>query len=527
MIAVKRRLLTPGLLLLLYCFVWFMLNLLILADYPFMHSDEPWLSGLSRQIMSEGRLDVTEPFYDLHKRHPHAIKILFHLGQIVFIKILGYSLYSVRFFSLTGGFLCLIGINSFFRNLTGSEKSEWFSLVMTIWFSLDIQFIYASHTARQEIFLLLLMILSCVVLQKGKGYLPAAVSALLTGIAIGFHPNAFLVAWPAGLYLLTEIIRRRRSAACGAVFLIIAAGAAAFFLWLSFCFNSHFIRDYLTYGSSLGVTETPDIKLLRWPGFHQKLFTQKGGTYYLPDIRWQYISLPFFLLMLLLPGRSQRTLIFCGLIGINIGLMILGKYSQPSIIFLFPFYYGAAAAGIVRLKFLSGPLTRLLPILLTGVTILFTSMELRKELNRSNENYADYISQISETLPPDSVCLGNLTLEYYLENGNLYHWRNLENLPDKGDTDGDSPLSGYIRSRGINRIVVPAEILYIYRSRPVWNVLYGNPAHWYPQLEQFLEEECRLEAEFPSPGYGIRIASFRNSREWPVKIYKVIPEDSR
>ena len=218
MIVVKRKRLTPGHLLLLYSIVWFMLNLLILTDYPFMHSDEPWLSGLSRQMMAEGRPDVTEPFYDLYERHPHAIKILFHLGQSFFIKILGYSLFSVRFFSLTGGFLCLTGIYYFFKNLTGSERSEWFSLVMTIWFSLDIQFIYASHMARQEIFLLLLMILSCVILQRGKGYPHAAVSALLIGTAAGIHPNAFLIAWPAGLYLLTEIIRKRRSAACGAVF---------------------------------------------------------------------------------------------------------------------------------------------------------------------------------------------------------------------------------------------------------------------------------------------------------------------
>ena len=275
------------------------------------------------------------------------------------------------------------------------------------------------------------------------------------------------------------------------------------------------------------MTETPDIKLLRWPGFHQKLFTQRGGTYYLPDIRWQYISLPFFLLMMLLPGGSQRSLVICGLAGLNIGLFILGKYSQPSIIFLIPFYYGAAAAGIFRLKSLSGPLGNPLPILLMGVTALFTVMELKKELIPANESYTTYINRISDTLPPDSVCLGNLTLEYYLENGNLYHWRNLENLPEKKETDISSPLHDYIRSRRINWIVVPEEIPYIYRNRPVWNVLYGNPAHWHPQLEQFLKEECRLEAEFPSPGYGTRIVAFRNSKEWPVKIYRVIPEDSR
>jgi hypothetical protein len=45
-----------GLLLLAYLTGYFFVNLTFLADYPFVHSDEAWLSGLTRNMMESGSL---------------------------------------------------------------------------------------------------------------------------------------------------------------------------------------------------------------------------------------------------------------------------------------------------------------------------------------------------------------------------------------------------------------------------------------------------------------------------------------
>ncbi|HHT50925.1 MAG TPA: 4-amino-4-deoxy-L-arabinose transferase, partial [Eubacteriaceae bacterium] len=61
----------------IYLLVYFILNILFLVDFPFVHSDEPWLSGLSRAMMESRSLAVTEPFFDSFERNPHSIKLIF------------------------------------------------------------------------------------------------------------------------------------------------------------------------------------------------------------------------------------------------------------------------------------------------------------------------------------------------------------------------------------------------------------------------------------------------------------------
>ena len=517
-------------LLFLYLLLWFSVNLLILTDYPFLHTDEPWLSGLSRHMLTQGRPDVTEPFYDLYPRHPHAIKILYHSLQVLFIEFMGYSFFTVRLLSLLAG---ATGLALFYRlvrlflqseNYTTGISPSLLSIAVTILLSLDSQYIYASHTARQEIFLLCLMLLSLYFLLK-SGKAAAVAAGAMIGIAAGFHPNAFLIAWPASLFLLGQILLKRRPLSTGGIFLLTAAAGAGIFVLLSFLFNPSFPTDYLRYGEPLGVTAQTDLKLLRWPLFHAKLFNRISGTYYLPDIRWQYLTLPFLLLSVL-PNRRFYLLIASGLIGVNTGLLLLGKYSPPSVVFLIPFYYLAAGCGLYSLSRKKIILPSLLFLFILGGTATFMYSNISRELAPSNEHYSDYLSKIREYLPEDSIVLGGLNLEYYLPDGQLFHWRNLAELPKWKDKKTPSPLEGYIREREISHIVIPEEIPFIYGSRPVWNVLYGNTAYWYPQLIVFLEEHSRKVGRFDSPGYGVRIAAYRQKKNWPVEIYEVLPEAS-
>lgn len=525
-IVTKYRKYNPQVILGGYLLLWFLVNLLFLTDFPLMHSDEPWLSGLSRQMSAEGRLDVTEPFYDLYERHPHAIKILYHLFQILFIQIFGYSLFTLRLLSLAGGVICLYLMFQLLKLLLPRSDSSLLPLLVVIWMSWDIQFIYAAHTARQEILMLALMLSSLILTLDGKSTAYGALTGCIIGLAAGFHPNAFLIAWPAGLFLLGEILTGRRSLLSGIAFLLTAALTAALFVNLSFHFNPSFVQDYLSYGEPLGVVDAGDVKLLKWPLFYSKIFNRIGGTYYLPDIRWQFYTLPLFILLLPL-SMGRKGIIPAGLIGINLGILILGKYSQPSVVFLTPFYYMAGAVLLAGLRRISGQLQVLLILILLPLTLLLSAQEIKGVMDPSGESYDEYLEEIRVLVPENSRVLGSLNLEYYLERGSLYNWRNLAFLPAEREEETESPFASYIHSRDINMIVIPSEIDFVYKNRPLWNALYGNTAHWYPQMEEFLENDCVLTGRFDSPGYGTRIEAYKNIKKWTVSVYRVISDDSR
>lgn len=134
---IKKRQLAPAFTV-LYLLLYFAISLLLLEQFPLVHSDESWLAGLTRNMMAAGKLSVTEPFFDLKPRYPHGIKMLFHLMQMVSIKLFGYSVFSVRLISLLVGILFLYLFQKLIMELV---ENHWISLLAMIMVSLDIQFI--------------------------------------------------------------------------------------------------------------------------------------------------------------------------------------------------------------------------------------------------------------------------------------------------------------------------------------------------------------------------------------------------
>ena len=48
-----------------FILLWFQLEpFVFLTRYPLVHSDESWLGGLTRNMMAQGSMSVTEPFFD-------------------------------------------------------------------------------------------------------------------------------------------------------------------------------------------------------------------------------------------------------------------------------------------------------------------------------------------------------------------------------------------------------------------------------------------------------------------------------
>ncbi len=500
-----------------YIVLWAGINLLFLTDFPFMHTDEAWLAGLSRAMITERSPSAVEPFFDLIHRAPHAIKLLFHCGQALFIQILGYKLFSIRLFSLLTGAFSMAA----FKELCDRLKLP--GAVCALLLSVQIQFIYASHFGRQEIQLLLLMLLSlnAVYSSKTDVFKRGLLAGLPTAIAVGFHPNAFIIAWPAGLILLFEIIRKRRKIREGLGFMIPPALSSVFFVMLSLWFNRSFIFDYSSFGSEVGVFNPFDVKLLGFDDFYRKLFMQISGTYYTPNIIPVFIisaAALVFLIIMLIKARGKKhsdafILSIAGIAGVNIGILLIGKYSAPSILFMIPFMIIMISTSV---KYLKSGLRKTAYFIVLLALASNTVMQVSNEI-RGRESYAEYKEQLEDLIPKGSGrVLGPLTAEFALDYDRLRDWRNLTALSNSGLN-----LEQYIKQADIKYIIYNEEYDLIYQNRPVWNILYGNPTVYHGQLQTFLAEDCSLLAEFSSPGYGTRIVLHRGKRDWFVRIYAV------
>ena len=192
-----KKITKPHTIIILYFIIYFLINLIFLSDFPYVHSDESWLSGLSRNILMNRDIKVTEPFFDAYGRNPHAIRLLFHLLQGAFIKIFGYHIFSFRLISLL---FSIATLYSFYRLSKIILKSEKLSLFAMILVSTDLQYLYATHLARQEIIILFALILSAYLLIQGINdhhYHQDIKIGVIIGLVLGFIPIVLLSPLPS------------------------------------------------------------------------------------------------------------------------------------------------------------------------------------------------------------------------------------------------------------------------------------------------------------------------------------------
>ncbi|MTI56523.1 ArnT family glycosyltransferase [Geosporobacter ferrireducens] len=505
---------------LLYAFFigYFLLNTIFLTRFPFIHSDESWLSGLSRNMLENKSFSVTESFYDLKIRNPHAIKILFHMIQVLFIQCFGYSLFNMRMISLLFGLLSLGSMYKLSAYIFNSSK--WAVLAMLL-LSVDIQFIYASHFARQEILLVCVLTYGLYFMfsrMDEKGYKKDLLLGVLVGLSIGLHPNSFVIALPFGLIYLYHICLTKRTHLMNLLlYAFTVAGFATGFVLLSISFDPNFISNYMAYGQSeFEVLQPISSKILQVKYYYLKLFYQVSGTYYTPNIKLQailFLSALFFSTIILFrrKGREKENILstLLGILAVNSGNILIGRYNQTSVIFLFPLFYILVIYAVKNLPMLY---KRLSIGIIISLILIATTMQI---FPLGNPTYDQYVAEISKVVPSDSVVLANLNTEYYFENGKLYDYRNLAFLKNH-----EMDFEEYIYKNQIQYIIYPEEMDFIYDTRPVWYGLYGNLVY-YEEMKAFLTQKCDKVYEFTDSVYGIRIVRYMNTKDWKIKIYKV------
>lgn len=512
--------------------LFFIINIFFLTNFPFIHSDEAWLSGLSRGIMEKRNLAVTESFFDLLPRHPHALKIFFHLLQIIFIKIFDYRIFTFRLISLLAGSLALY---TFYKIAFLITKSKSLSLGALLILAADIHFIYSSHLARQEIILVFIFLTAYYYFLKNilnirnknidthnstnstsKTSIKKNIYlGLILGAAVGFHPNAFIIALPfIIIYSWNLFFNKKAALKTYLCFGITLALSALFFVYLSFQFDPNFIDNYSSYGAQLGVLDSFLIKLENFKGFYQKLFYRVSGTYYIPPIKFQLI---FFAVLIIcsiikLFNKQDRVnkYLFLSIFAINLGFLIIGRYNQSSIIFIFPISYLIFINLIKDYNFKISSALIIILLFSLGSTSYIT---IAKD---SHYNYQNYLEQIAEAVPQDSKVLANLNTDYYFENAKLFDYRNLDYLEEN-----NLSFAEYIAKNKIEYIIYPEEMDFIYNTRPSWNILYGNLYPYYSEMQKFLKKETDLIKTFTNSTYAIRIVREIGNENWSIKIYKV------
>lgn len=494
-----------------FLLLWFCLNLLFLARYPLVHSDEAWLGGLTRNMLSQGSLKVTEPFFDLKPRYPHAIKILFHLLQMPLIALLGYSVYAVRLLSLMFGALSLYMVYRCLRETMPFQPA----LALTAALSVNGQFIQASHTARQEIILLFLLLWCASILLKHRGgvTLRAAVRlAVLTGLGVGLHPNSFLIAVGCGFAMLFIMLSSRKFAwKPPLAYIAVTGGIALVFVGISFWFDAQFVPHWLTYGDTEFELLVPAAdKLGGLLPYVARLWTGFSGTYTLPDLRPQLLLCGG----LFLGGAYaafKKSAAASAVLGMALGALVattlIGRYNQLSaILWMFPclLLFGAFPPRRTWAR-------RAVPAALAAVFALGAAGSAARALTY---DYNAYLQKIGAFVSEDTKTLANLNTGFYFGNDALLDLRNLSYLKESGMS-----FQEYVDSRGIEAIVWSDEMSFIYGHRPDFNVLYGNP-RYVPEAEAYFREHCTLLASFEDSGYGMRIVQLIGE-PCTVRVYRV------
>lgn len=238
-----------------------------------------------------------------------------------------------------------------------------------------------------------------------------------------------------------------------------------------------------------------------------------------------------------------------------IAIFVIGKYSPPSVVFLSPWLYvtgGLVLAGGLRYSPDGGAagvrrnrvtVPRGLCFLATVVLVvapLITGGQLLRELvlrhpphdTPATERYGEYRDRIRAAIPPGEIVLANLNAAFAFAPGELRVWRDLGSLPPvpelPPDPDDDlllgRPLAQFLSREEIRWVVLPVEELaMIYRDRPVWNEVYGNPHRFYPDLLMLLERYGTRVDRFEGGRYAMRLVPFMDEGPHHVEIYRLDP----
>lgn len=514
---------------------FFCINIVTLMTFPTVHSDELWLKGIATEMLTKGRFDVTEPFYDLYPRVIHPFRWLYNSFIIVALKTYGPTIAAVRFVSLLFGTLCLSLV---YKIACKHFDSPLYGIAATLMMCLNIQFVYSSHLGRQETIILFLLLFGYWLLLKNdiKHLVPKLSLIILLGM--GVHPNSFILGVCfAGLLFFSWFMHEARFSQFIVLIGMTTIGALSYVL-IGYLMNPNFITGYINFGKTLGVDTHASSRFEGFYWYWYKLFNQIGGTYDLFNIKVALILMAL-LSMIWLPlllisltkvriNKLKHSIFypFVTIIGIALSYLIIGRYNQTAIVFMMPFLIMLTLQSLqIALSLYEQSTNKKSPMILPVMLILLAMLwgsNLMHNLNAYDANrfysksYNVMLDEIAAHVPADSIVLGNLNIIEAFDPNRFYDIRNLGYLDSSSNA-----FENYIESRNIQYIILHEEMDYIARTSPKWDFLYVN-IDYYEEMQKYLESHATRIYAFENPLYAMRLSRFSGTYPWQTVIYKVV-----
>ena len=223
------------------------------------------------------------------------------------------------------------------------------------------------------------------------------------------------------------------------------------------------------------------------------------------------------------PLRLPLLLVF----GVNLGILLIGRYNVTSAVFIFPLMYLLSVLlleSVFPEQMPAEPIAnshqppenkrkkKRLPGLLILITVVLTQTGLHPPANP----YSTYLFQIQSAIPGQPKILGNLNAEYAFADCQLLDYRNLQYLDDQGITFAD-----YVAAQQIEYIIYYDELSVITENHPRYDVMYGDLTPIYAEMTAFIAEHCEEITVFSDASYGTNLAPLIDTRPWPIHIFRV------
>ena len=486
--------------------IFFILNALTIMEFPSVHSDELWLKGIADASKSAKSIWVTEPFFDLYPRSPHPFRWLYVSLENIFIKGFGNSVATMRLLSLS---MSTLALYTFYHLLKVLKLPAFWGLFSLMF---NISFIYTSRFGRQEssiLFIFLLAIYTVIRFADSKLSLSGILPAMITFLAIGIHPNSFIIAVVTVSIMFVQCFQKKRSTKSILIYLLTLTFSFGLWVGLSEWTHSGFFKAYLNYGASLGLDHAPLSRLNLFIWYFRKIYNQIGGTYDIMNLKW---LMAIGLLMLINPKLQNIGTL--GMASTALALFLIGRNNQLAIVFFMPWL-------VIAFLYTVKALMQKYKTLILSVFLLTMTYNAYVNIHEYALNmpyvldYQDMIEILKASIPEESTVLGNLnTIEAFDEN-RFYDLRNLGYLEAHGMT-----LEEYIALHHIEYIVLHDEMNYIQRTSPTWDFLYVNTSY-FDELFDFVQSQCTPVIIFENPVYAMRISMYSGTYPWRTSVYKV------
>jgi len=201
------------------------------------------------------------------------------------------------------------------------------------------------------------------------------------------------------------------------------------------------------------------------------------------------------------------------IVSLGIGLLIIGRYNQTSVVFIMPFtilLLGEYLYPLLKSKYWVAL------VLITASSFhLYDNIDTYYEEMPYYKSYDIVLDEIRTYVPGDARVLGNLNMIAAFDNRNFIDIRNLGFLKQNG-----YDFEAYVRANQIEYILVHDEMEYLANTSPKWDFLYVDISY-YPDMVEFLDHSTTLIGTVDNPVYAMRITRYTGTFPWQTKIYRI------